>query len=131
MRVIGARKLSRQLRRLPDEIHNDVAKMVKKSGSEFVTVARALVPEQTGELRSTIDVKYEDRGMTAIISAGGNDRDEIIKAKTVEGGRSPSSKAGGMAAQPYMNRAAQHLAKKIRGRLKRAVNKAAKRVSNG
>lgn len=108
-----------------------MAKMVKKSGSEFVTVARALVPVAEGELQDTIDVEYRDRGMTAEITAGGTDRDMIIKAKTVEGGRNPASKAGGMEAQPYMNRAASHLAKKINGRFKRAFSNAAKRVSNG
>ena len=131
MRVIGAAKLNRQLRRLPQEVEAEMRKVVKKSGDEFVTVARALVPVASSELKNTIDVKFKDRGMTAEITAGGTDRDTIIKAKTVEGGRNPASKAGGMEAQPYMNRAASHLAKKINGRFKRAFSKAAKRVSNG
>ena len=131
MKVIGTKELNRQLRRLPDEVEAEMRKVVKKSGSEFVTVARALVPTATGELRETIKAKYTDRGMTAEITAGGTDRDGIAKAKAVEGGRSPTSKSGGTEAQPYMNRAAKHLAKKINGRFKRAFSKAAKRVSNG
>lgn len=130
MKVIGAKKLNRQLRRLPKEVEAEMRKVVKKSGDEFVRVAAALVPVATSELKSTIKVEFKDRGMTAEITAGGSDPDLIIKAKTVEGGRKPGSKGGAMDAQPYMNRAASHLAKKINGRFKRAFRIAAKRVSN-
>ena len=131
MKIIGAQKLNRQLRRLPDEVEREMRKVVKKSGDEFVTVARALVPVATSELKNTLDVEYKERGMVAEITAGGTDPDEIKKAKTVEGGRKPDSVSGGMEAQPYMNRAANHLAKKINGRFKRAFRVAAKKVSNG
>ncbi|MCF6304413.1 MAG: HK97 gp10 family phage protein [Rhodobacteraceae bacterium] len=123
------KKLKMQLRQLPKEVHAELRKVVKKSGREFVTVAKALVPVASGELKETIDVEYKDGGMTAIISAGGNKRDTIIQAKTVEGGRNPASSSGGMKAQPFMDRTAQHLGKRVRGQYRRALAKAAKRVS--
>ncbi len=131
MKVVGAKRLARKLRRLPDEVEADVAKMVKKSGNELATIARQLVPVDTGDLKSTIKVTIEDRGMAARVTAGSDEKRSIIQARTVEGGRDPASVSGGMAAQPFLNPAATYLSKRIKGRLKRAVNKAAKRVANG
>ena len=131
MKVVGAKRLARKLRRLPDEVEADVAKMVKKSGNELATIARQLVPVATGDLKSTIKVTIEDRGMAARVTAGSDEKRSIIQARTVEGGRDPASVSGGMAAQPFLNPAATYLSKRIKGRLKRAVNKAAKRVANG
>jgi len=131
MKMIGAKRLNKQLRSLPPAVEAELRKVVQKSGKEFVTVARALVPVDSGDLKNSIEVKYKNRGMTAEITAGGATADGIIKAKTVEGGRKPSSKSGAMAAQPFMRRTAQHLGKKIRGRHKRALAKAVKRIANG
>jgi hypothetical protein len=131
VRLTGGKRLNQQLRRLPVEIENDLRKVVQKSGREFVTVARALVPVDSGELKSTIEVEYKEHGMAAEITAGGTKQETIIQAHTVEGGRNPSSARGGMAAQPYMNRAAKHLSKKVKGQYKRAINKAVRSVTNG
>jgi len=131
MKVIGGKKLAKQLNTLPDEVQANIRKVVRKSGDEFVSVARALVPVDTGALRDTIKVEYKHNGMTAVITAGGDDPKTIIQAKAIEGGRNPSAMRGGMEARPFMSRTEKFLAKKIAGRYKRAIKKAVKDTTNG
>ena len=132
MKITGHKKLARQLRSMPDASRKHVTQMLAKSGQEAVRVAKVLVPEDTGDLESSIRYETHDQGMTVEVIAGHDDRESQIQARTVEGGRSPGSSTGGMAAQPFMNPTKKYLAKRHRARVKRAINKAAKEaVSRG
>lgn len=131
MKVEGAKKLMRQLSQLPEAQRRHIAEMQKKSGQEAARVMGTLVPRAEGDLAESIDVKEHDGGMTVVVTVGDDTKDGQIKARTVEGGRAVGSKGGEMAAQPFVGPTRSYLAKKHKARVKRAINKAAREVTQG
>lgn len=131
MRIEGGEKLARQLRALPAAQRKHVADALEKSGAEAVRVAKTLVPRDSGALAESIKATSHNGGMTVIIEAGDDTKRGQIQAKTIEGGRAQGSKRGAAAAQPYMKPTRSFLAKKFKGRIARAIRKAAKEVSGG
>lgn len=129
---VDSRRLENKLKRLPKVQRRYVSDAVKKSADEGARVARVLVPVgETGELAESIRVEVSADGMSAQVVAGADTKRGQIKAHTVEGGRDPDTAGGAMAAQPFIGPARSYLAKKFKGRISRAINKAAREVANG
>jgi len=132
MKVTGSRDLARKLQRLPDASRKHVKDAIETSAQEGVRVARLLAPEgETGELRDEIKYSLHHGGMTATVTAGADNKRSQIKANTVEGGRDANTRGGRMDAQKFIGPARSYLAKKHKGRIARAIRKAAKEVGNG
>lgn len=129
---VDTSRLERKLRKLPKAQRRHVADAVKKSADEGARVARVLVPiGETGGLSESIVVEVFDGGMRAEVVAGGDTKRGRIQANTIEGGRDPNTRGGFAAAQPFIGPARSYLAKKFKGRISRAINKAAREVANG
>lgn len=132
MKIEGADRLARKLKRLPDKQRAAIAAVIVKSAEEAERTAGILVPiGETGDLAETIHTEYSADGLSAELVAGDDTKTGQIKARAVEGGRAAGSKTGAMDARPYIGPTRALLAKKFKGRLKRAMNKAAKEVANG
>ncbi len=129
MKVEGGAKLARQLRSLSPAARRHVSEAIEKSGGEGVRVARRVVPVAFGELKGTIRFKADDDGMSGKVIAGEPTSDGQQKANTVEGGRRPDARGGAMAAQPFIGVTRSYLAKKFKGRISRAIRKAAKEAA--
>lgn len=127
MKVTGAAKLTRQLKSLPQKQRVYVVKALSKSADEGVKVARTLVPVDQGDLKSGIHKKSQDEGMTVSVEAAPATKEAQIKAKAVEFGRKKGAR-GTTQPNPYMRRTQAYLAKRVKGRIKRAIRKAAKEV---
>jgi hypothetical protein len=127
MKVVGADKLTRQLRALPKAQRSHVVKALAKSAVEGERVARTLVPVDSGDLKSGIHTKSQDEGMTVSVEAAPEDKQSQIKAKAVEFGRKKGDR-GTTDPRPYMRRTQAYLAKRHKNRVKRAINKAVKEV---
>lgn len=127
MRVEGARKLRRQLSDLPVEVRDEVSKTIRRNTEAGARLARQLVPVASGELKSWIYTKYNPGGMTASIEAAPDTKDAQIKARAVEFGRKQGLR-GTTAPAPYMRIMQQHLGKRFRNSIKRAIKKAAKQA---
>lgn len=132
MRVTGAKKLTRQLSSLPAVQRRHVAAAVRKSVEEGVRVARSLAPDVTGETRAEIKAEFSADGMSGVIVVIDTDAgaEEKAAAYSKEHGRKRGER-GSTAGFHYVYRTRQYLAKRWKSRLKRAVKKAAKEVSNG
>lgn len=129
MKVGGDKALIRKLGQLPGAQRRHIRDAQEKNGAEGVRIAKTLVPRESGGLADTIEYKTSDGGMVVVIEAGGNTKRGNIQANTVEGGRDPAAQGGAMAAQPFIRPTRSYLAKKFKGRIKRAINKAAKEVA--
>jgi hypothetical protein len=127
MRVTGGAKLTRQLRALPRKQRAHIVKALNKSADEGVRVARTLVPVDSGELKDGIHKKSQDAGMTVSVEAAPATKEAQIKAKAVEFGRTKGNR-GATDPRPYLRRTQAYLAKRVKGRIKRAIKKAAKEV---
>ena len=111
--VIGADRVRRKLAQLEQRVKAEVDAANQKSGSELIATARILHPgdgSTQAEINGTVQ---EDGGYLADFGS---------KAKVTEGDRGP---------RPFVNPALSVLRKRHKGRARRAVNKAVKKVFGG
>lgn len=148
-KVIGADRLARKLKRLPKAVEAEIKAAMEKGADEIVAMAQSLAPVGDGTLWESIGWTYGDapKGSIALASAkAGNiaitvyaGNDEAFYARWVEFGTSPHEQGGiyagtehpGTSQQPFFYPAYRKSRRRIKGRVTRAINKAAKRVAAG
>jgi hypothetical protein len=131
MKVTGGKKLSKQLRELPDAVRADVEKAIRRNTEAGARMARQLVPVASGQLKGWIFTKYDFQdGVRGSVEAAPPTKEAQIKARAVEFGRTKGDR-GETSPAPYMRIMQKHMAKRFKASIKAAVNKAARRVTNG
>jgi len=131
MRVMGARKLQRQLKELPEEVRAEVAKVIRRNTEAGARMARQLVPVASGELKGWIHTKYDSQdGFRGSVEAAPPTKQAQTKARAVEFGRTKGNR-GVTSAAPYMRIMQSHLGKKFRNNIRNAIRRAARKVTNG
>ena len=88
MKLLGAKKLARQLSELPDTVRGNIGSTIEKQVKRGVRVARTLVPVDTGQLKGWITGRVEktDNGVYGIIDAAPDTKKAQQKARAVEFG---------------------------------------------
>ncbi|WP_193336169.1 HK97-gp10 family putative phage morphogenesis protein [Devosia beringensis] len=151
-RILGLDRLRTKLRSFPAAVEGEIRKFMEQSADEVVALAKSLSPTDSGDLVNSIAWTYGDAPQGAIvlgkvkqsqsgnlkitIYAGGPDAYyarfiEFGTAPHVNGGRFAGSQNPGTAAQPFFYPSWRAYRKRVRGRVTRAINKAAKRVAAG
>jgi hypothetical protein len=132
MKVVGAKKLSRQLDKMPDAVKRQTVKSIKRNTEAAARLARNLVPVATGELKGWIYTKYENRPNEYFgsVEAAPPERDPQIKANSVEFGRENGNR-GTTEAQPYIRLAQKLQGPKFKKSLKSAIRRGIKEAVNG
>lgn len=152
MPIQGLDGLRRKLKRFPQVAEDQIRKAMEASANEIVALAKSLAPSDSGTLRNSIAWTYGDAPEGAIVLgkvkasnsgnlkitvyAGGPDAYyarfiEFGTAPHINGGRFAGSENPGTAAQPFFYPAYRATRKRAKGRITRAVNKAAKQVAAG
>ena len=95
-------------------------------------MARTLAPDRTGQTRRKISTEYSEGGMRGAVVVIPSDAPQAEKdrAYSIEHGRKRGDR-GTTEGYHFVHRTRQYLGKKWRGRIKRAVSKAAKEVARG
>ena len=148
-RIIGLTKLQQKLKRLPLVVKEQIRKAMEQGAEEIVALAKSLVPVDSGALKDSIGwtwgraprgamtlgtVQSVGGDLTSTIYAGD---DESFQARWVEFGTKPHT-AGGMfegatipaiPAQPFFFVSFRALRRRVRSRITRGINKAAKQVA--
>lgn len=143
MPVDGLDKLNKRFRELPNDTGRLIHDALDKGGAEVAAAAKVFVPEALGDLEDSIEHEIRplpnDKGAQAIIRAGyapdDPDTHDALGARQQEFGRAPggagvNSDHSGHAASPFMFPAYRLVKKRVVGRVKRAIKKAAK-INNG
>lgn len=132
MKLLGAKKLAKQLSDLPDTVRDNIGNTIGKQVKRGVRVARTLVPVDTGQLKGWITGRVEktDNGVYGIIDAAPDTKKAQQKARAVEFGRTKGNR-GTTDAKPYIRTTQSYLAKSYRSAVRRAINKAAKEAVRG
>ena len=154
MAIKGLASLRRKLKRLPQLAEEEISKAMELSANEIVALMKNLAPVESGDLAASIGwtwgdapkgsmvigkVRSKGRGagnLTITIYAGDG---EAYHARFVEFGTSPFTNGGlfagsenpGTVAQPFFYPAYRANRKRAKGRITRAINKAAKRAAAG
>lgn len=129
---VDAKKLIRQMAKLPSAQRAHIIKAVGKSAEEGASVARTLAPDTTGETRDDITTIYREGGMVAEVVVIDSDapQDDKNRAYSIEHGRKKGA-YGTTEGYHHVHRTRQYLSKRFKGRIRRAINKAAKEVARG
>lgn len=132
MKVTGARKLSKQFRRMPDAVEKQMIKSIKRNTEAAARLARGLVPVDSGQLKGWIHTEYQngDGVYQGSVEAAPPEKDAQIKAKAVEFGRKKGNR-GTTAAQPYIRLAQKLQGPKFKKSMKAAIRRGIKEATNG
>lgn len=150
-RVLGLDRLKRKLKRFPAVVEQEIRVAMEQSATEIVALMKSLVAVDSGDLRDSIGWTWGDRpaysqAIGAVKSAQGNMVITIYAGNTnvryahlvefgsaphINGGRFAGSQHPGTAAQPFFFVSYRALRRRAKGRVTRAVNKAAKRIAAG
>ena len=134
--IDGADRVSRIFKKLPRESAENIAHALNLGAKEVAEAAEVLVPEDTRELRR--DIQIEQSGIQARSDGKaavarvivGTKQDTAEKAFRQEFGRAPSPDGHpGHAPQSFFFTAYHAKRKRVRSRVARAVNKAAKAMA--
>jgi len=151
MAVLGLTRLNRKLKAMPEAAKAEIAKAMEQSAKEIVALAKSLAPVDDGDLRDSIGwtwgaapqgavtlgkVKASGGNLVITVYAGGGDAFyarfvEFGTAPHLNDGRFAGSEHPGTAAQPFFYPSWRAGRKRAKGRVTRAITKAAKRVAAG
>jgi len=154
-KVQNVERLKRRLAAIPKAARKEIRAALEKGAQEIKTMARVMAPQDSGDLRESIDYTFGEyapansnvRGVVA--GAGLADPDlsvtihagdaKAFYAAFIEFGTNPHPQGGqfagtqhpGTAARPFFFPAYRLLKKRVKSRINRAVRKAARDVANG
>lgn len=152
-RILGLDRLRRKLREIPKQAQVEIAKAMEEGAEEIVAMARSLVAVDEGTLRDSIGWTWGEapqgsivlgrvkgrRGrsssnMRITIFAGNREAfyarwREFGTAPHVNAGLYPGTQHPGTPARPFFFVAYRANRKRVRGRVSRAVGKAARKVA--
>ena len=145
---VEAKGLQKAFKNLPRKQRKYIGDAIRKSVNEGVSLARTLAPSGSGQpdpdlgrLKQGIHAKFEveQHAFVGSVEAAAPTRDAQVKAMSIEfgrtnsgGNRQPKGRAsrdtGTTMANPFMRRTQSIIGPKHVGRMKRAMNKAAKEL---
>lgn len=153
MKIKGVDKLKRKLKAMPKVARDEIHGALQKSAAEMAATAKNFAPVKSGALRASIGYtfgeyapensnvrgvggggKLNDRDLTVTVHAGDA---KAYYAAFVEFGTAPHENEGrfagsehpGASAHPYFFPAYRLVKKRVKSRISRATNKAAKKVA--
>lgn len=150
-KIQGLDRLKKKLRSFPEIVKAEIKTAMEQGAEEIVNLMKSLVAVDSGELRDSIGWTWGDRpkysqSIGAVKSGDGNmvitiyaGNSKVRYAHLVEFGTSPHINGGmyagsehpGTAAKPFFFVSYRALARRAKGRVARAINKAAKRMAAG
>jgi hypothetical protein len=89
MKIVGSKKLIKQLGDLPEATHAALRKSIKNNAKYGERKAKSLVPVDTGQLRDGINsqVYEDDNAIYGFINFSDNTKDDAIKVAAINYGR--------------------------------------------
>lgn len=132
MRIDGAGKLIRQLRALPKAQRREIEKVMRRTVDSGVRMAETLAPDVTHETKGNIYGTFDPVKLEGAVIGIRSDapRPDKDRAYSIEHGRPPGPR-GRMRGFRFMARTRRFLAKSFGRRMRRAINKAARKVTRG
>lgn len=150
-KILRLRELQRKLDRLPAKVKKRIREAMEAGANEMVAMAKSLVPADSGALRDSIGWTYGQAPKGAMtlgkVQSIGGDLTISIYAGNVEafyarwvefgtaahtaGGKFKGATIPAIPASPYFYVSFRALRKRVKGRVTRAINKAAKEVAAG
>lgn len=148
-KIIGLQKLQRKLDALPQKVKTRIRGAMEEGAGEIVAMAKSLVPADSGTLRDSIGwtwgrapkgamtigkVQSVGGDLTITVYAGSS---EAFYARWVEfgtaahtaGGKFTGAEIPAIPASPFFYVSFRALRRRVKSRITRSINKAAKEVA--
>lgn len=150
-KIRGRERLLAKMKALPPQVRSAIKQALAQGADEITNMQKRLVPVDSGDLRDSIaqtwgagKVRYSslnagaetgDPDLTVRLSAGNSKVRyahlvEFGTAPHINGGKFAGSQHPGTAAHPFFFPAYRALRKRVKSRITRATNKAAKTVAS-
>lgn len=132
----GTKTLSKRLRKLPEHVEEAVRPALTKSAGEIHSLMQHLAPVDEGDLRNSIEITLPGETTPPYSQPGGSHTAKLHEVLITAGNsavRYPHIVEYGSTktdAQPFFWPAYRLLKKRVTGRIKRALTKAAKEGFN-
>lgn len=125
--IKGLRELNRKLAAIPKATRVEVRKVLEKSATEMVLLAKGLAPTDEGDLVNSIRQEPGKNELAVVVRAGGEATTEngYDHAFAVEHG------TVNMPEQPFFWNSYRAIKKRAKGRATRAIRKAAREAVAG
>lgn len=148
-KILNADRLVRKLRALPTRAEALIRQAMEQSADQTVSLMKSLAPVDDGDLQMSISwtwgdapkgslkigqIKSRDGNMRITIYAGGGDAYyarfvEFGTSPFISGGKFAGAKNPGVKAQPFFYTGFRATRKSAKGRVSRAITKAAKEIA--
>jgi hypothetical protein len=132
VKILGSKKLIKQLGQLPLAARQNIVKGVKRNTEATARVARTLAPNVTGRTKDDIFTIYDvtKDGVSGSVEAAQPTKEAQKRARAIEFGRT-NGEHGTTPPQPYIRPASAYMRKRYTAAMRRLVKKAAKDTFNG
>lgn len=134
MKIEGQAKLRRKLQAIPRVARREIEAAIQKSAAEMVVQMQNFVPVDEGILKSTIGFTFDRSLLRATIVAGGEATTRPVRegaSATYDYAFAQEFGTQEMEANPFFYPAYRLGKRRAKGRITRAINKAAKQVAAG
>lgn len=132
MKIVGSKKLIKQLGDLPEATHAALRKSIKNNVKYGERKAKSLVPVDTGQLRDGINsqVYEDDNAIYGFINFSDGTKADAIKVAAINYGRQTGDR-GTTAGYDFIGVTKLLIAKRSANSIKRIMKKAIKDAMNG
>ncbi len=142
MKIEGKDRLKRKLQAMPKTARAEIRKALETSAAEMADTAKQFVPVASGDLKASIgytfgDYRAENANVRGVSGGGGKLGDKDLTV-TIHAGDAKAFYASfvefgtvNASANAYFFPAYRLVKRRVKGRVSRATNKAAKMVAQG
>lgn len=133
-KVLNLDRLNRRLAKIPGRAKSEIKRALEQGGDEIVSSAKALVQDKSGTLSGTVEKQPGRHELEVLVTAGGKATTRPVRKgvdASYDYAMANELGTNEMAAQPFLRPAYRLVSKRVNGRVRRAVNKAAKAEAGG
>jgi HK97 gp10 family phage protein len=134
MKIQNRERLRRKIAALPGAVRDEITQALRDSANEISDLQRRFVPVEDGVLRGTIRNSVSEADLRATMTAGGPETTKPVREgqdASYDYAFAQEFGTAKMPARPFFFPGYRLGKKKAKGRIARAINKAARRVAGG
>lgn len=122
MKVTGQRALSKQFKKMPDTVREELEKVTRRSTKRYRNFARRIAPEKSGETIAAISshVMVNDNGVLGFVNFNRGTKDSAVRQVSISYGATRAFN-GTMHGYGYIETTRNFIGDKFQRAIKRAV----------
>jgi len=122
LKVTGQRALSKQLKKMPDTVREELEKVTRRSTKRYRNFARRIAPKKSGETIAAISshVMVNDNGVLGFVNFNRGTKESAVRQVSISYGATRKDR-GSMQGYQYIQTTRNFIGDKFQRAIKRAV----------